>query len=42
VYVRGAAVAEGSRLWIENRAPDPRKGATIGWVRRYQAADGQL
>jgi membrane protein len=42
VYARGAAVAERGRLWIENQAPDSRKGATIGWVRRYQAADGQL
>ena len=35
-------MAERGRLWIENQAPDSRKGATIGWVRRYQAADGQL
>ena len=39
---RGTAVAERGKLWIENQAPDSRKGATIGWVRRYQAADGQL
>ncbi len=39
---RGTAVAERGRLWIENQEPDSRKGATIGWVRRYQAADGQL
>lgn len=39
---RGAAVAEHGRLWIENQEPSSRKGATIGWVRRYQAADGQL
>jgi membrane protein len=39
---RGTAVAERGRLWIENQTPDSRKGATIGWVRRYQAADGQL
>ena len=39
---RGAAVAERGRLWIENQEPSSRKGATIGWVRRYQAADGQL
>ncbi len=39
---KGNAVAERGRLWIENQAPDSRKGATIGWVRRYQAADGQL
>jgi uncharacterized BrkB/YihY/UPF0761 family membrane protein len=36
------AVAERGRLWIENQEPASRKGATIGWVRRYQAADGQL
>jgi uncharacterized BrkB/YihY/UPF0761 family membrane protein len=35
VYDRG-------RLWIDNQDPASRKGATIGWVRRYQAADGQL
>jgi membrane protein len=27
---------------VENQDPASRKGATIGWVRRYQAADGQL
>jgi membrane protein len=41
-YSRGTEVAERGRLWIENQQPDSRKGATIGWVRRYQAADGQL
>ncbi len=41
-YTRGSAVAERGRLWIENQEPASRKGATIGWVRRYQAADGQL
>jgi membrane protein len=41
-YTRGTAVAERGRLWIENQEPASRKGATIGWVRRYQAADGQL
>ena len=41
-YTRGTAVAERGRLWIENQEPSSRKGATIGWVRRYQAADGQL
>ena len=39
---KGAAVTERGRLWIENQPPDSRKGATVGWVRRYQAADGQL
>ena len=33
---------ERGTLWIENQDPASRKGATIGWVRRYQAADGQL
>ncbi len=42
VQTRGEAVAERGRLWIENQEPSTRKGATIGWVRRYQAADGQL
>ena len=39
---KGNAVAERGRLWIENQPPDSRKGATIGWVRRYQAANGQF
>ena len=39
---RGTVVADRGRLWIENQTPASRKGATIGWVRRYQAADGQL
>ena len=39
---RGTAAYERGRLWIENQDPASRKGATIGWVRRYQAADGQL
>jgi membrane protein len=39
---RGIAVSERGKLWIENQEPHSRKGATIGWVRRYQAADGQL
>ena len=39
---RGTVVAERGRLWIENQDPASRKGATRDWVRRYQAADGQL
>ena len=39
---RGTDGYERGRLWIENQDPASRKGATIGWVRRYQAADGQL
>jgi uncharacterized BrkB/YihY/UPF0761 family membrane protein len=41
-YSRGTAIYERGALWIENQDPSSRKGATIGWVRRYQAADGQL
>ena len=37
-----AEKARRGQLWIENQGPDSRKGATIGWMRRYQAADGQL
>jgi membrane protein len=39
---RGSETYERGRLWLENQPPSSRKGATIGWVRRYQAADGQL
>jgi uncharacterized BrkB/YihY/UPF0761 family membrane protein len=39
---RGAAITDRGRLWIENQDPTSRRGASIGWVRRYQAADGQL
>ena len=41
-YARGNAVYDRGRLWIDNQDPASRKGATIGWVRRYKAADGQL
>ena len=39
---RGTGVANRGRLWIENQDPASRRGATISWWRRYQAADGQL
>ena len=39
---RGTVAYERGRLWIENQDPASGKGVTIGWVRRYQAADGQL
>ena len=41
-YDWGAEKARLGQLWIANQEPASRKGATIGWVRRYQAADGQL
>jgi uncharacterized BrkB/YihY/UPF0761 family membrane protein len=34
-YTRG-------RDWVEGRDPATRTGATIGWFKRYRAADGQL
>jgi membrane protein len=39
---RGSAASERGRVWVESQEPASRKGATIGWLRRYQAADGQL
>jgi len=41
-YTRGTAAYGRGQLWIENQDEGSRKGAAIGWVRRYQAADGQL
>ena len=41
-YSRGSAIYDRGQLWVENQDPASRKGATIGWVRRFQAADGQL
>jgi membrane protein len=39
---RALAASSRGRLWVENQDPASATGATIGWVRRYQAADGQL
>jgi len=39
---RGTATADRAITWVEGQDPASRKGATIGWFRRYQAADGQL
>ena len=39
---RGTAAYDRGRLWIENQDPASHTGAAIGWIRRYQAADGQL
>jgi hypothetical protein len=35
---RRVAVAERGSLWIENQAPDSRKGAAIGWATRPSTA----
>jgi membrane protein len=39
---RSASISTRGKLWIENQDPASSAGTTIGWVRRYQAADGQL
>jgi uncharacterized BrkB/YihY/UPF0761 family membrane protein len=41
-WERGEAVADRGLQWVERQDPASRKGATIGWFRRYQAANGQL
>ena len=39
---RGTRYYERGRFWVDNLDPATRKGATIGWFKRYRAADGQL
>jgi membrane protein len=39
---RGTHYYERGRFWVDNLDPATRKGATIGWFKRYRAADGQL
>jgi membrane protein len=39
---KGTAVADRATEWVEAQHPSTRKGASVGMVRRYQAADGQL
>jgi membrane protein len=41
-WARGSAVADRGVTWLEGQDPASRKGAAIGWFRRYQGADGQL
>ena len=41
-WERGSAVADRGLAWLEGQDPASRKGAAIGWFRRYQGADGQL
>ena len=41
-YLWGMTLADRGQQWLENRDPATHTGATIGWYRRYQAADGQL
>jgi len=35
-------LADHGLQWVEGQDPASRKGATIGWFRRYQSANGQL
>jgi uncharacterized BrkB/YihY/UPF0761 family membrane protein len=41
-YKRGSVAYGRGLIWIDNRDPASSVGTTIGWARRYQAADGQL
>jgi uncharacterized BrkB/YihY/UPF0761 family membrane protein len=39
---RGTQAYQRGMFWVESQDPGSRKGATIGWFKRYRAADGQL
>ncbi len=39
---RAKSTAERSQQWVERQDPASKPGVTIGWFRRYAAADGQL
>jgi membrane protein len=41
-YNHGRRVYGRGQAWVETRDPASRSGATIGWFKRYRAADGQL
>ncbi|MGZ4318765.1 MAG: hypothetical protein ACXVRD_05520, partial [Gaiellaceae bacterium] len=41
-YARAKGTAERSQQWVERQDPASTPGVTIGWFRRYVAADGQL
>jgi membrane protein len=42
VYDRGTAVYERGKDWVDAQDPATRKGATIGWYRRFRESDGGL
>jgi membrane protein len=42
VYDRGSAVYERGLGWVDAQDPATRKGATIGWYRRFRESDGGL
>jgi membrane protein len=39
---RASGAAKSGQLWVERQDPASSPGVTIGWFRRYAAADGQL
>jgi membrane protein len=39
---RGTSVYGRGRAWVESQDDVTRKGAAIGWARRYRAAEGEL
>lgn len=39
---RAKATAQRGQMWVERQDPASAPGVTIGWFRRYVAADGQL
>jgi len=41
-YDKGNAVATRSKDWADRQDPSTRRGATIGWYRRFRESDGGL
>jgi hypothetical protein len=41
-WAKGSAVAVRSRDWVDRQDPATRRGATIGWYRRFRESDGGL
>ena len=41
-YARAKGTAERGQQWVERLDPASSPGVTVGWFRRYAAADGQL
>jgi membrane protein len=41
-WAKGNAVADRSREWADRQDPATRRGATIGWYRRFRESDGGL
>ena len=41
-YARAKGTAERGQQWVERQDPASSAGVTVGWLRRYAAADGQL